>query len=166
MLVNFGFSKTKFYDYALYISQHGVRLRTVFYRLGVRLCAVLVSCESHISRISPQKRIFQQSHFSLFIRVPGGLDSYSRIKRCQKSRDTATIRSVFFWLTSISWSQKDENGRFSLILSKIFEFNGNDRGTGRVRKSRVTSPLTLFTYSLSLSLGVISASQHAWKCTV
>ena len=41
------------------ISQREVRLRSVLVR----------------SRIPPRKRIFQQNHFSLFIRGPGGFDS-------------------------------------------------------------------------------------------
>ena len=35
----------------------------------------IFSAESHISRISPRKHIFQQNHSSLFMRGPGGLDS-------------------------------------------------------------------------------------------
>ena len=54
----------------------------------VRLRAVLVSAESLISRISRQKRIFQQSRFSLFIRGPAGE------KNVKKSRDTATLKNL------------------------------------------------------------------------
>ena len=43
------------------------------------LRAVLVSAESLISRISPRKRIFQQIHFSLLIRGPGGFDSWKNV---------------------------------------------------------------------------------------
>ena len=42
---------------------------------GVWLGAVLACSESLISRMAPRKQIYQQNHFSQFIRGPGGLDS-------------------------------------------------------------------------------------------
>ena len=44
---------------------------------------VLVCAESLISRISSRKRIIQQNHFSLLIRVPGVFDSINEEKNCQ-----------------------------------------------------------------------------------
>ena len=61
-----------------------------------KLCAVLTSAKSTPSCVNrrgvsySRKRIFQQNHFCLFIRGPGGLDS--RGKNANKSRDTATSR--------------------------------------------------------------------------
>ena len=54
------------------------------------LRAVIVCAEPLISRISPQKRIFQHNHYGLYSRGPGGLDSW---KKRQKSCDTATLGS-------------------------------------------------------------------------
>ena len=44
---------------------------------------MLVCAESLISRISSRKRIIQQNHFSLLIRVPGVFDSINEEKNCQ-----------------------------------------------------------------------------------
>ena len=44
--------------------------------LLAKLRTVKVCAESLISRVSPRKRSFQQNHFSLSIRGPGGLFSW------------------------------------------------------------------------------------------
>ena len=37
---------------------------------------------TYFANISMQKLIFQQNHFSLFIRDPGGFDSYTVTQKC------------------------------------------------------------------------------------
>ena len=105
VLVNFGFSKNQHMGFSfsvIFCSKKIVWLGAVFVSMkfdsaqcysawsptprsvsqhGGRLHAVLVSAESLISRISPQKRIFQHNHFSLFIWGPGEFDSWKKMQK-------------------------------------------------------------------------------------
>ena len=54
------------------------RWRPNFFSL---LRAVLACAESHMSRISPRKRMFKKKHFKLFIRSP---DGFGFMKKSQK----------------------------------------------------------------------------------
>ena len=66
----------------------------------VWICAVLACAESHISQISPLKRIFKKKkHFKLFIRNPYGFDSWKNVKT---SRDTATLITAFRFYKTLS----------------------------------------------------------------
>ena len=70
------------------VSLHRVWLVTVWSIRSLPLRSVSSARSYLISRIFLRKRIFQQNHFSLFIRGPGGFDSR---KNANKSRDTAAL---------------------------------------------------------------------------
>ena len=59
---------------------------------------LVCASESLISRISPQKRIFQLNHFSLFVRGPRWV-GFMEKKSAKKSSDTAVLTFVYFYGT-------------------------------------------------------------------
>ena len=76
--------------------------------------------QSFVKRAARENESFQQNHFSLFIRGPGGLDSWEN-KNSKQSRDTATLKSTLRWgFTHKKWTLKSTFLCFNYSSYSIF----------------------------------------------
>ena len=75
---------------AVTVSQFGIYPNLIFW-----LRALLACAKSLFSRISLRKWLFQQNHFSLFIRGRGGLVSYEKIAKQYHDTDTLNCFESF-----------------------------------------------------------------------